>query len=554
MKHRLLFFLLTGFACLLTTIAQADHIIGGDITLQSTSIAGQYSINVHLFIDRTHPNSAIADPFLACHIHRVRDNALMKTTNTFRTNVRDLFETDNICANQVKLQLAEWTYSNTETLSPSTYNDPGGYYIVFQRCCRNAAITNIVNGLTTGTAFKFDFNTIPTGGNSSPEFVFPEAKYACINDPLTMDFSAKDPDGDKLRYEMINPLRGYLTANNPVDYSGTFNRPTYPPVQWQAGTSALNAIPGIQPLRINANSGQITVTPQQVGLYVFAVMVTESRNGVDIGRVRREYQLPVVDCKKNTTTPPPITYNGKSTTAVERCDNSPVTISTSGATGFVFQWQLNGTDIAGATSTTLAVKTEGVYTVKKSFPYNCGTSATSEKVRVLPPVPPLADIVADRNPPQLTFDGDEILLFSAPQPTTYRVRWSLNGVLTGSSNTSLVAGQEGTYKLRVSTSDDRCPSEDTIRIGKFVRLVMPNAFTPNGDKVNETWEVLNLSSLPGAEVFVFNRNGALIYYADKDGEPWDGTYQNQKVQAGMYRYLIRAPGRKPMEGALQVIY
>ncbi len=554
MKHGLLFYPLIGLACLLTTVAQADHIIGGDITLQSTGAAGEYRINVHLFVDRLNPNSATPDPFLACHIHRVRDNARMNTTNVFRTGVRDLFDANNPCASQVKLQLAEWTYSNTVTLSASAYNDPGGYYIVFQRCCRNGGVTNIINGLTTGIAFKFDFNTIPTGVNSSPEFVFPEAKYVCINDPFTMDFSAKDSDGDKLRYEMVDPLRGYLTVNDRVDYTGAFDRPTYPPIQWQTGTSALNAIPGLQPLRIDANSGRLTVTAQQAGLYVFAVMVTESRNGVDIGRVRREYQLPVVDCKKNTTTTPPITYNGKSTTAVERCDNLPVTISTPDATGFVFQWQLNGADIAGATSTSLAVKDEGVYTVKKQFPYNCGTSATSEKVRVLPPVPPLADIVANRTPPQLAFDGDEILLFSAPQPNTYRVRWSLNGAATGSTSTSLVAGQEGTYKLRISTSDDRCPSEDTIQITRFVRLVMPNAFTPNGDGVNDTWEVRNLGSLADAEVFVFNRNGALIYHADKNGKPWDGTYENQKVQSGMYRYLIRTPGRQPMAGALEVIY
>jgi len=552
MKHRLLFFLFTGFACLLTTVAQADHIIGGDITLQATGTAGSYKLSVHLFVDRTHPSSSQPDPFVACHIYRKSDNVRVNTTNTFLTDTKSLYENDNICARQVKLQLAQWTYDREITLPAATYNDPGGYYVIFQRCCRNTSLTNILNPARTGSAFRLDFK-VPATPNSSPEFVLPEARYVCVNDAFTMDFSAKDPDGDKLRYELVDPLRGYTTEQSPVDYVGNA-RPSYPAVQWASGTSALNAIPGLQPLRVDANAGRLTVTAQQVGLYVFAVMVTETRNGVDIGQVRREYQLPVVDCKKNTTTPPPITYNGKSTTAVERCDNSPVTISTPNATGFVFQWQLNGTDIAGATSTTLSAKDEGVYTVKKLFPYNCGTGATSDKVRVLPPVPPLADIVADRNPPQLIFEGDEILLFSAPQPNTYRIRWSFNGATTGSTSTSLLAGQEGTYKLRISTSDDRCPSEDTIRITRFVKLVMPNAFTPNGDGVNDTWEVRNLNSLAEAEVFVFNRNGALIYHADKNGKPWDGTYENQKVQSGMYRYLIRAPGRQPMAGALQVIY
>ncbi len=550
MKNGLLVYVLIGFACLLSAIAQADHIIGGDITLQATGTSGDYRLAVHLFVDRTHPSSTQPDPFLACHIYRTRDNVRMNTVNTFLSNTKNLYESDNICASQVKLQLSMWTYDRPVNLPAATYNDPGGYYVIFQRCCRNASVTNVLNPSRTGSAFRLDFK-MPTAVNSSPEFVLPEARYVCINDPFTMDFSAKDPDGDRLRYELVDPLRGYTTDQAPVDYLGN-SRATYPSIQWVAGTSALNPIPGLQPLKVDANAGRLTVTAQQAGLYVFSVMITETRNGVDIGQVRREYQLPVVDCKKNTTTPPTVTFNGRSTTAVERCDDSPVTISTPNATGFTFQWQLNGADIAGATSTTLAVKEEGVYTVKKLFPYNCGTGATSEKVRALPPVPPLADILATRT--QLAFDGDEILLISAPQPDTYRVQWSYNGAASGSRSTSLIAGQEGTYKLRVSTSDDRCASEDTIQITRFVKLVMPNAFSPNGDGLNDTWEIRNLNSLTDAEVFVFNRSGALIYYADKNGQPWDGTYENQKVLPGMYRYLIRSPGRQPMQGALQVIY
>jgi gliding motility-associated-like protein len=106
----------------------------------------------------------------------------------------------------------------------------------------------------------------------------------------------------------------------------------------------------------------------------------------------------------------------------------------------------------------------------------------------------------------------------------------------------------------VTTSDGRCPSEDEIDIVRDIKLFFPSAFTPNGDGQNDTWQILNLNSLRGAEVFVFNRNGGVIYYADKDGRPWDGMHENQKVPSGVYRYLVRAPGRPPQEGALHVIY
>ncbi|PHK26618.1 hypothetical protein VF13_42180, partial [Nostoc linckia z16] len=43
----------------------------------------------------------------------------------------------------------------------------------------------------------------------------------------------------------------------------------------------------------------LSVTADRQGLYVFSVEVTEYRNGRQIGRVRRDFQLKVVDCPKN---------------------------------------------------------------------------------------------------------------------------------------------------------------------------------------------------------------------------------------------------------------
>jgi gliding motility-associated-like protein len=553
MKHGLLSGLLIGFLVLVALDTQADHIIGGDMTLTYSGTPGQYALGLNMFVDLSgrasnRPVGGDFDP--RCYIYRKRDNQLVLTTTLPFKNVQVLFNPNNPCASQVKLQLAVWEYSGTINMPATQFNDPQGYYAIYQRCCRNGNLSNILNPGATGTTFRLDFS-LPAVPNSTPVFQLPEARYVCTNDPFVLPLKATDADGDALRYELTDPIAGYLTANNPVDWNG-FSQTTYPVVRWASGYSFINPIRGLQPLKVDANNGTLSVTAQQVGLFVFSVMVTETRGGTTLSQTRREYQLPVVDCKKNTTTPPPITYNGKSTTVVERCDDAPVTIATPAVPGFDYQWQLNGTDITGATSTTLAIKEEGAYTVKKSFPYNCGIGATSTKVDVLPPVPPLADILADRT--SLTFDGDEILLTAAPQPTSYRLRWSLNGATAGSTSSTLTAGQEGTYRLRVSTSDDRCPSEDTIRIGKFFRLFMPNAFSPNGDSVNDTWEIKNLSSLPGAEVFIFNRNGGLIYYADRNGQPWDGTYENQKVPSGVYRYLVRAPDREPMQGTVHVIY
>ena len=70
-------------------------------------------------------------------------------------------------------------------------------------------------------------------------------------------------------------------------------------MNWIGGISLANEIPGSSPLRIDARSGLLSVTPDRVGLFVFSVEVGEYRNKKFIGVVRRDYQVLVIDCAKN---------------------------------------------------------------------------------------------------------------------------------------------------------------------------------------------------------------------------------------------------------------
>ncbi|MBC8151889.1 MAG: gliding motility-associated C-terminal domain-containing protein, partial [Bacteroidetes bacterium] len=124
------------------------------------------------------------------------------------------------------------------------------------------------------------------------------------------DFSAKDPDGDSLTYSLVTPYNGFSTSDvpspgspNPITGRGTFYPGPYPDVSWASGYAANVAIPGSQPLRIDPRTGRLSVTANRVGLFVFSVLVEERRNGRVIGRVRRDFQLQVIDCPANT---PPV--------------------------------------------------------------------------------------------------------------------------------------------------------------------------------------------------------------------------------------------------------
>ncbi len=69
--------------------------------------------------------------------------------------------------------------------------------------------------------------------------------------------------------------------------------------------------------------------------------------------------------------------------------------------------------------------------------------------------------------------------------------------------------------------------------------MVPTAFTPNGDGVNDYFKIANLKNENIIDFRVFNRWGT-IYYLDKgDNKGWDGTFKGQFADAGAYGYIIR---------------
>lgn len=74
-------------------------------------------------------------------------------------------------------------------------------------------------------------------------------------------------------------------------------------------------------------------------------------------------------------------------------------------------------------------------------------------------------------------------------------------------------------------------------------LEMPNAFSPNGDGVNDIYKAKDThKSIVEFKAYIFNRWGQKLYeWSDIDGG-WDGTYHGSPVKAGVYFVLVKAKG------------
>lgn len=157
--------------------------------------------------------------------------------------------------------------------------------------------------------------------------------------------------------------------------------------------------------------------------------------------------------------------------------------------------------------------------------------------------PPTVNIVADSlvgNAP-LTVNFDDLGVGG----TTFN--WNFgNGSTSSSQHPSSQTYQTGgTYQvIFTSTSSTGCIARDTLSItviDLIPEIVVPNVFTPNGDRVNDFFAVRG-TNITSFECSVFNRWGKLVFKSSDISNPWDGKVNGSPADDGTYFYIIRASG------------
>jgi gliding motility-associated-like protein len=85
---------------------------------------------------------------------------------------------------------------------------------------------------------------------------------------------------------------------------------------------------------------------------------------------------------------------------------------------------------------------------------------------------------------------------------------------------------------------------------------IPNAFSPDGDGINEYWNIARITLYSEAEVIILNRWGTVVWKSAKGyPEPWDGRASNGKLlPMDSYHYAIDLHnGEKPIVGHVTII-
>lgn len=155
---------------------------------------------------------------------------------------------------------------------------------------------------------------------------------------------------------------------------------------------------------------------------------------------------------------------------------------------------------------------------------------------------------------------DLVLKSAATSPIAMQYQWQRSGnginwedVPSANKNKlELNTGQVASTEYYRMTATNSCGS-DTGEVAKLtvIECSIPNAFSPNGDNINDNWRIKLPSSF---RIQLFNRHGNNVYdNKHASSFSWNGMFRNNALPVGAYYYIITMEGFKPFTGSLSIL-
>jgi len=274
----------------------------------------------------------------------------------------------------------------------------------------------------------------------------------------------------------------------------------------------------------------------------------------------------------------PLNASGQTVTITQ---GQSATLNAASVNGVAFQWLRNGDKIANATKNFYVVTSPGIYQVISTNLNSCA-SDLSDPVNVVMQTPGAglaADMailltstlnsmnletpflytimiknngpstatavnVQNRLPAEVAFQQLTTPLMGNATYTDYnkKITWVLDKLESGQS-TSLdyhvkalqYASITNTASVSAAESDPDLSNNTAGNTIVMLGLTIPNVFTPNGDGVNDMFEIPGLGNYTGNELTVMNRWGSTVYQKKGYNNDWNGEGLNE----GTYFYLLK---------------
>lgn len=235
-----------------------------------------------------------------------------------------------------------------------------------------------------------------------------------------------------------------------------------------------------------------------------------------------------------------------------------------------YQWKVNDIN-TGTNQPSLSISTLNNNDVVTCIVTNnsgmCLTSSTTTSNAIIaslitPTAPaPTVTIQASANN---VYEGTTIIFRAVPANAgiILNYQWRVNDIIVGTNSNVYTSNKlkNNDVVTCVITSNIACSTPVTsaaIKMKLLPSLILniPNTFTPNGDGVNDYWDITaELASYPDCLVSIYNRSGSLVYQSRGYNKAWDGNYNGQALPTTTYYYTIELSGtNKPLSGSVTII-
>lgn len=218
-----------------------------------------------------------------------------------------------------------------------------------------------------------------------------------------------------------------------------------------------------------------------------------------------------------------------------------------------WQWEF------GNSSTSTEKEPATIYSIAKDYfvkltvtTGGCVSVAVSHPLRIY--APPTVD--AGQN--TIISAGDVAPLQGTVNDAEATVKWTPFIYLSADNILNPVATPPATQSYYLTaTGQTGCTSTDSVEVKVYNDIKIPNIFTPNGDGVNDFWEIKGLQDYHNATIDIYNRWGQRVYRITGGyNKRWDGSATGgTPVPAGTYYYVLQpgANGYGKITGSLTIV-
>ncbi len=192
----------------------------------------------------------------------------------------------------------------------------------------------------------------------------------------------------------------------------------------------------------------------------------------------------------------------------------------------------------------------GSHAIKYHFEGLNGCSTDAIQSIIVYPTP-----VADAGPDKVMLEGGSVIIEANVEGHNLSYRWTPGSYLSSDTiaRPAVSSPEDIEYSLLI-TSTEGCKASDRVVVKVLKQIKVPNAFSPNGDGINDTWQIPYLDVYPGCSIEVYNRYGQLVFQSKGYSKPWDGKLKNHALPFGIYYWIINpGNGRARLNGSVTLI-